>query len=289
MTPKNEALIYTTEYIIDKGSSIAPNLTAISVYKLLYLAYKQLRKDGIDIKLPYSWYLHGTMVESTGYQYQTGLTLWNYFNTDNSAVNYYKASSNVSLDTKIGEAIKSVVDDLLEKFSNAGINWKIDELLNAVYNDAPYDFQRTYKFKLMRLDLNRTSNKDLLQVLDKLKKEYPATSYADLYPTFLRWDDTLRLAIQLGIANSDKSTMIFDFWAVFAAKLRTTEYANLLESEIETAVNFFDNKFFYYREILRNTREKYLLQITESPLSSLEKDILNDLNCITFDSCVEGE
>lgn len=289
MTQENEALIYTTEYIIDKGNSIAPNLTTISVYKLLYLAYKKLNEVGIDIKLPYSWYLHGTMIESTGYQSQTGLALGNYFCDGNSALNFYNASFNVSLDRDTIQTIKSVVDDLLEKFSESGVSWKIDDLIKVVYDDAPYEFQRTYKFELIKLDFNKISSKDLLQVLDKLKAEYPADCYIDLYPTFLRWDDTMRLAIQLGIANSDKKEMILDFWNIFAAKLRTTENENLLDSEIRTAVNFFNNKYAEYRQKLRITRERYLLQLTDSPLLPLEEEIINDLNCIAFDSCVEME
>ena len=75
MLRRNDELIYTIESIINKGNARAKNLSKIHVYKFLYLAYIRLKEKDIDIHLPYSWYIHGTMIESTAFSRCTGKAL----------------------------------------------------------------------------------------------------------------------------------------------------------------------------------------------------------------------
>lgn len=287
MTDVNEELIYTLEYIIDKGNLTAPNLTEISVYKLLFLSYIQLKKIGIDLKLPYSWYIHGTMIEASGFQNSTGLTLGNYFCEDNSAYNYYNKRQNLDIDRQTKAKIEAVADLLIDTYSTPA-GWNISALLTTVYEYAPYPFQRTFKFKLLKRDLNNSSRADIEALLDELKSQYPETDeYAGFYPTYLKWDDTVRLTLDMGCANTEIHAMLEDFWNTFAAKLRTLENENLSEAELGNTYRFFTTKLISYKEKLKDKREQYL-SMSDIPYdpSDSEKSLFEDLNRAAYDACI---
>ena len=288
MTITNKALIYTLEYIIDHGNEITSNLTKLHVYKFLYRVYLDLKNVGIDIKLPYSWYLHGTMVESVEFLKQTGCHISNYFDEFNNSFNYYNIINTVELPQDLTLQIQHVVDPLLEKYLKPQ-GWDLNALLRDVYASAPYEFQRTYKFNLQMVSPKKISNQDFFDILNKLLVEFPDTAnYQDIYPVYLRWDDTMRLAIDSSsITNDEKKDLIDQFWKVFAAKLRTCENENLTKDDVFAAQKFYNEKIQLYKTTLAKTREDYLLKYSE-PLTPDEENILHDLNKVASDALFHG-
>ena len=255
---RNEYLIYTLESLIEIGKRKVSDLSKIAVYKYLYLAYLKLKPLGIDIQLPYSWYYHGTMIEGRGFSYHTGgLMLSNYFFEGFSAVNYYGASSSLSIRDEDKYTITSTLEDLLTTYSHSQ-HTDIPKLIKDVYAHAPYDFQREFKEKLVWCKpVEFKAN--LLKSLDSLKHAFPREKFADIYPQYLRWDDTMRLALKRNVSTEELFELRNEFWKCFASFLRSRENENVTDAEQEQMVKFAEKKKENLNAFLYDIREKYIL------------------------------
>jgi len=284
---RNEYLIYTIESIIDAGNRRVSNLTEIDVYKLLYLAYRRLKSVGIDIELPYSWYIHGTMVESRGFSYHTGgLCLSEYFCDGYAAVNTYNLSSSLQISSEKKSTIDAVVAELLNIYSS-GHRIQRELLLKDVYAYAPYDFQREFKFNLFDGDFNLKSRSQIREILDTLKSLYPRGNYPEVYHQYLRWDDTIRLVLGFDIPNQELKQLCKLFWYYFASNLRLQENENLIESELEQATSIEQRQREKLDVVLDETREKYLLLLNEHNRADDEPSfLLNELNKAAYSAFV---
>ena len=287
MQQKNELLIYTIETIIDKGNARASNLTMMHVYKLLYLAYLSLKKQNINIKLPYSWYLYGTMVESHSFTCQTGVALGGYFLEDNRAVNFYCLSSKITLSSSTQYTIEQTIDTLLDTYEiNNELN--LDNLLKDVYAIAPTEFQRIYKYELMKNNLNDTNHTNLLSTLDSLTKSFPHEKYDDIFSRYLRWEELIRLAIELKENKTDIKDLINIYWNYFAAVLRSRENENLTEEEIQQLKTFAEKKETEYDLLTFDYEEKYTLQLPPVDITDLPEEgqeLLKDISTIAYNAC----
>ncbi|MDD3065913.1 MAG: hypothetical protein PHT24_06635 [Endomicrobiaceae bacterium] len=131
--------------------------------------------------------------------------------------------------------------------------------------DDGNDFEIDYAYDLMLLNLDTTPDETIKKLLDKLKKEFLDTDQVDLYPTFLRWDDTLRLAIDQKASVEDKKFLISDFWNIFKLRMTTDEQTYYIQAQI-------------YKDRLRKIREYYLLKMRYF-FTPGEGEIISDLNC----------
>ncbi len=132
--------------------------------------------------------------------------------------------------------------------------------------DDGNDFEIDYAYDLMLLNLDTTPDETIKKLLDKLKKEFLDTGQVDLYPTFLRWDDTLRLAIDQKASVEDKKFLISDFWNIFKLRITTDEQTYYIQAQI-------------YKDRLRKIREYYLLKMRYFSTPE-EEEIISDLNCL---------
>ena len=136
--------------------------------------------------------------------------------------------------------------------------------------DDKCDFEIDYNYELMRLNLELISDDNFKMLLNKLRTEFLDSGQIDLYPTYLRWDDTLKLAIELNASVEEKTFLISDFWNVFQLRKSTVE----INDEYYTQESDYKNR-------LRKIREYYLLKTKHFSSQNITSEIINNLNCLT--------
>ena len=142
-------------------------------------------------------------------------------------------------------------------------------VLPKEWNDE-CDFEIDYNYELMRLNLELISDDNFKMLLNKLRTEFLDSGQIDLYPTYLRWDDTLKLAIELNASVEEKTFLISDFWNIFQLRKSTAE----INDEYYTQESDYKNR-------LRKIREYYLLKIKHFSPENITSQISDDLNCLT--------
>lgn len=284
MSERNNLLIYVTEYIIDAGNETAPGLTKLAVYKLLFLMYQRLKEQGVDMKLPYSWYLYGPMTEWNGYCRATGNSLEEYF-IGNDAVNLLNFRSVLEIGEEVAGLVQRIFSDFIRKYA-AGAAWDVNLMIRDAYADAPFEFQRVYTLELKKLKLQRTSVPEIVAVLDRLFAVFPEEELENIYTVYLRWDDTFRLALRAGVANEMRKELIKQFWNVFAARVRCSENENVTDADREMFVRKLATAREQFVSWLREVREEIFFQLPESSLSPDDAGLLAELNAVAFDAVV---
>lgn len=282
MPEKNDLLIYATEYIIDTGNEAAGGLTKLAVYKLLFLMNQRLKEQGVDLKLPYSWYLYGPMTEWNGYYRATGNSLEEYF-IGNDAVNLLNFRSSLEIGEEFVRLVKRVFSDFVEKYVRRE-GWNVDLMIRDAYAYAPFEFQRVYTLELKKLKLGRTSVPEIVAVLDRLFAVFPEEELEDIYMLYLRWDDTFRQALRVGVSDDVRKELILQFWQVFAARIRCSENENVTDLDREMFWRMCNTAQEKFSGWLREVRERVLLELPESSLSQDDADLLAELNAAAFDA-----
>lgn len=282
MSQKNDLLIYVTEYIIDAGNETAPGLTKLAVYKLLFLLSRRLKEQGIDMKLPFSWYLYGPMTEWNGFRWATGISLEEYF-IGNDAVNLLNFRPVLEIGEEVAGVVERIFSDFARKYA-AGTVWDVDLMIRDAYAYAPYEFQRVYTFELKKLNLQRTSVPEIVAVLDRLFAVFPEEKLEDIYMVYLRWDDTFRMALRAGVSNDERKELIKQFWKVFAARIRCSENENVTDADREMFVRMLSTVLAQFQMWLVPLRERLLLELPGSSLSPEDADLLAELNAAAFDA-----
>lgn len=284
MSERNNLLIYVTEYIIDAGNETAPGLTKLAVYKLLFLMYQRLKEQGVDMKLPYSWYLYGPMTEWNGYCRATGNSLEEYF-CGNDAVNLLNFRPVLEIGEEVAGLVQRIFSEFVHKYA-AGAVWDLDLMIRDAYAYAPYEFQRVYTLELRGMKLWRTSVPEIVAVLDRLFAVFPEEELEDIYTVYLRWDDTFRMALRAGVSNDEITELITQFWKVFAARVRRSANENVTEADRERFVRMFSTVLAQFRGWLSPLRERLMFALPESSLSPDDADLLAELNAAAFDAVV---
>lgn len=101
------------------------------------------------------------------------------------------------------------------------------------------------------------------RVLDKFRASFPADELEDIYALYLWWDDTFRLALEVGGSDASVDELISEFWTLFRADS--------------------DKDEFWQR--IKRIREPLLLKLPAQPLPPDEEVMLNELNAAAY-ACV---
>ena len=116
-------------------------------YKILYLIYKLLKRRGIDIQLPYFWYLHGVVVSERALP----VTI-NYHNSDGIKHTPRPIPKpEKDIDQKTEEIISETIKLAKELYEQKNT----EELIDEVYKDAPLEFQRVFREFKRKLNENK--------------------------------------------------------------------------------------------------------------------------------------
>jgi hypothetical protein len=252
MLQKNEHLLYAFETLINRGFSVTKDFTRTSLYRLSFLLDQSLKERDMDIRLPYGWYIHGAMVDSAGFQYQTGVEFSRYVPSAlGMGVNpLYGEYTSADLSPVEKEVINTEAEKLMNKYAPLGWEER-NHLIHEHYLYAPYEYQRTWKEFIRKFGdtYNRLSVSETENYLNRLLTEYPEDAIPECYKTMLKWDDAVRLSLDRDIEVP--LTFIQDYWKIFSRALWYHHNENLPDSRV---------KMLYFKFETEN--ERYLRQLT---------------------------
>ena len=133
----NELLHYTSYLVIDKyRKEQGKPPTGLYFNKIMSLAHRKLKEEGIDINLPHYWYRYGDQVHK--YCMPNEL-IWDHENAVKTTVKWRTRKPYYVPDDIYTSAINRIVTELTKRYSDDD---KQKNLIRRVYNFAPYDFQR---------------------------------------------------------------------------------------------------------------------------------------------------
>lgn len=210
--------------------------------KFMYLLNKELKKDGIDIKLPYAWYRHGIVVEF-----------------DNNNLNYLSSLDFSEIPNNFRNKIVKNIELLMKKYRYK----KTDEINAEIYKEAPYKFQNNFREMLKIVNLWKEGNKTLdnyfegelsglMKYIQNALNEFPFDDFNDLYPLFLEWENFLSQLIELDYPNKEIAAFVEKFWFTFTKKLRLLTNLNIDKTVLNEWEKEYKLDFLYLENYLFN-------------------------------------
>ena len=278
----NNRLLYAVEVLLCEANPDGIYFGKTTFYKLLFLLMERLLARGIDIKLPYSWYRYGTMVERQEFFAMTGVPLIHYAPQQGSTIRI-ETISDRDLPINERQIIIEEARKLLSEFPEQDYleNRNRDRYVDIIYERAPLPFQKLFSRNFLKDVKNLrnmprilTCNQRIIfeKYLDELLSVYPVNEMEDLYDTYLEWDDTFRLALENNPIVLDP--LATDFWNIFCRLLRTRFNGNIPKNSIlDWTLRFHEEDLPNYKERLAAAREELLEMHTKitPPDNDVEK------------------
>jgi len=250
-----ELLLKYASYKLKK--SCRPHCQRTRFYKLFYLLNKELKKNGLDIELPYAWYQYGVILDKDPY----------YYNIDYST-NFSRIADGIK--REISSGISNILR--IHGFRETG------EINSEIYEEAPFNFQIEFRQIMLVVDYWEEGklpykyfnpyNVDLKEQLHKLTLEFPKKEFSDLYKPFLEWKNIVSYMLDHHPSERKELITLFkQFWRLYAKKLRILENENISQSTIEDwrskyheaysdfEIFIFDYNLKFYEEYYNKTDE----------------------------------
>jgi len=293
----NNRLLYAVEVLLKEANPEGIYFGKTTFYKLLFLLMERLLVRGIDIKLPYSWYRYGTMVERQEFFAATGIPLIHYAPQQGSTI-HMKTIPDRDLPFNEKQIITDEVRQLLSEFPEKDYldNRNRDRYVDIIYERAPLSFQKSFSrnflkdvknFRNMPRVLTCSQRIIFEKYLDELLSGYPVREMEDLYDTYLEWDDTFRLALDNNPFVLDP--LATDFWNIFCRLLRTKFNGNISDNSIlDWTIRFHEEDLPDYQQRLVAAREELLEMHTKTtpPDNDVEK-ITQKMMKLSYDMSIE--
>ena len=274
---RNPLLKYSIERLLNEANPQGKTFFGATAFnKMIFLLYRQLReRENINIKLPYYWYLQGSLFEEKQLEIDVGHSREYYITTDRSTRKMTTVPPTI-IPSNEKIAIDHTITELVATYRQHGGYFKhgfLDLLLDDVYERAPYDFQREFNRKFMPFlnsfltpkqrkipaGLSFTEeNLEKIEIsLDSCIKVFPNDDMERIYETYLEWDDTARIALQ---HDPKKIFPISEsVWKMFCKNLRILQNENISDDTIHEWDSLFSLKVFpEYQEHLHKLRLTFL-------------------------------
>lgn len=282
----NPLLKYSVEALLHEANPLGePFFRKTHFFKSLFLLHDSLKKKGLDIELPYCWYLHGPLVEQKTFEALTGTKLENYLNLDSTV-----RINNVFCDGVTDTDQRIILDEIIKivKKYHVGDRWEggyIERLVGDAYKKAPYPYQNTFKREYLPFfnDLLNDSrlfdlaydsvSKNLFKYLDILIKQFPKSGLVEIFDEYLQWDDEIRLKIEIKAPIQNIYLFSKNYWNFFCLPLRIEKNENVLPEVIEWWEHDFKQKKPEYVKILDFEHEQSLQSYSRKTGDPLDSDI----------------
>ncbi len=257
---ENDLLRYSIYKLLDTFDPKREEyISQIRFYKLLFLLHTDLKKDGVDIQLPYFWYLHGDVV-------MTSFLPAEVFRLKDKrgwkAIVPASFPSNLKIDSSKLRTINYHIGKLKEQFQYA----KTKEIIKTVYKRAPYDFQREYKKFIILIDIQfkfkgitskfwgSPDERLYDNQFDSLRATFPENDFPELYTLFLQWELFTKYQLKQidRLPKEPTIVSINKFWKIFSEGLKFRCYENLPQWLIEHWRNEYPAKVDAYNNYLKN-------------------------------------
>jgi hypothetical protein len=300
----NPLLRYSVERLLFEANPMGTRYFRDTHFnKMIFLIYESLKDEKIDLKLPYCWYKHGTLIHQQSFYTQVGRPLDFYITNDSSTRKISHIPKN-DLESDIKDVIDAVVIKVVSKYKQTKhrfIKGYIHQLLDDDYFYAPYEFQRIFKrhFEKYLTDFRTPVRKqiprhisfdpDEIESINEYLNELIRTFPDDmeyLSETYQEWDDTARLCLD---CDQDLFlNLVDDFWAIFSKYLRISRFENIPEAEILRWRSKLSSAEFPEYENQLAIERKRLLKIWNSGFAPNDNtmNIIKKMNQISFEGAV---
>jgi hypothetical protein len=278
---RNPLLRFTVETLLKQANPNGEDHFRTTHFnKLLFIIYKRLLGHNIDIKLPYSWYRFGTLVEANGFGQEVGMPLNNYAPRGRPTRPIHSISD-VEISSADREVIESEIAAALMVYRNGIKHYDLEKMKDDDYSYASLDFQRRFNrgFVLM---VGRNPTKNALERgLDALIASFPYDLMPELCDPFLEWDDTARLAFESNINQIPALTA--EFCKIFCRLLRVKQNENVPTYVVDFWHDDYLTELPDYCRGLEATREFLLCEhVSVSHTNSDVKSCVNEMNKVAF-------
>jgi len=304
---KNPLLKYSIERLLNEANPEGGRFFGATAFnKMIFLLHKQLQENDVDIKLPYYWYLQGSLFEENHLEAEVGHPRQYYITSDHSS----RRMTSVPKTTIPDDARRTIdrtVHDLVQHYKQPNgyfIKGYLDLLLDDVYAKAPYEFQRVFNRKFIPfLNSFKTpvqkkvpatlafKDEDLEKIelfLDESVKVFPEDDMERIYNTYLEWSDTVRITIE--VDEKQVFPMTDSVWKFFCKNLRIIKNENLhLEVIRHWDSQFTENVFPKYQDSLQKLRRSLLRKWKNGQEEDQEIDnLVKKLNFISRNHLIQS-
>jgi hypothetical protein len=256
---EREALLELLAHVFESDEDIR-GLVYLDIQKIFFHLRGRLDDDN-DVKhlLPYYWYIDGTVSdtvqEAVNYGLEAGALETEPTARTGSGDWYEPIGEHTPTanrfdreDIEIAkEEIKNVLEEDYDIFSNH------DEKIEGIYEDAPCDFQRFFKFKVI-FELDRFANgRPLFLGTDGLKSQITTAEaylpldaeFEDFNTVFSRYVNTANRYFDL-VSDDDRKLadkfkqLSESVWRLYCQQLRLVEHDEYYESYLEGWENDYE-------------------------------------------------
>ncbi|MDR0887831.1 MAG: hypothetical protein LBM39_01415 [Candidatus Methanoplasma sp.] len=200
--------------------------------KFMTLLHRDLKKEGINLKLPHCWYRWGDEVV----RYRMPYLEWDHEYAAYTQVTWKGAAPEYSIEDPIVPKINEYADKFVSKYSGPeGAEMAIGE----VYDSAPFEFQNKYRRLRETLKISRNN-----QPFEKFTKSMLMPLFRDAMDAFPKefknlngkkedFEEVFRVSIEGGASVADAFDLVEDFWFFFCYYLRLKCNENVPKSTLE--------------------------------------------------------
>lgn len=217
--------------LLDNPGSIPPK----ALYKILYFVEQDLsKKQSIDAKIPYYWYMYGTKAKTAGTEIQI------HERGGSNRVGCGINASDIEADSYTLKQTREIASKRLQHYYNR----KLEGLTDDMYREAPYNVQRAYRDldkqlgitededqMTLFMDNNATAiKKNMLRIAEA----FPSDEFPDQHEVMLIWYGLMRTELLKDDFDLDELKLLSKkFWRHFTLELALRENNDITKEEIE--------------------------------------------------------
>ena len=229
----NTDLKYVAYYVVRRfKKKTGRDPTGLYFNKAMSLINTKLREDGYNLRLPHCWYRWGDEVVRYYMPFELS---WNHEDPPSTTVTWEGDVPREMIDLRLHDRVKTLSDEMADQFSNENIS----EMVEQVYMNAPFDFQRLYKkvrdsflsIRLAEVAVENFSLNKLIPQLEKAIAAFPEDSEFDEVREHLPAFKSLMMYVlsgenpDYGLANEISEELWF--WFCYFLRLHPRAHENI--------------------------------------------------------------
>lgn len=245
-------------YISDYKERFGKEPSGVLFNKFMIMLNRDLLKKGKDIKLAHCWYRYGDEVVS--YRIRNHVR-FNHEDPFHTTAGWISSPIENPKNSRYYKDIKSFSDKFIKKYEGKE---GVEILLDDVYKEAPYEFQRKYKTVRENLKAATTNvspdnytTKMLKPLFIDAMKQFP-DDFSSLNPVRENFCKAFESAMEKERSINELYCMSEDFWFFFCYHLRMKCHYNVAKETLDhwkAVIPWEDEKFEW---IVQDMAYKYL-------------------------------
>lgn len=243
------------------------NLPAKAVNKLLYLVHKEANRRGLNVTVPYFWYMFGTVASDAADDW--GTDTGPEPDIDPNPVDQNRDDIN---------QLRTVVSDVLDMYYENSLEYITD----LTYQDAPYNVQPKWRELDKKLATRNDEYKDFFEEgpsvdeiresVDAVYDSFPVSRYSQHQSDFLNWYSIMTREILSTDPDLDRMMNAnLSFWRIFSLTIAENHRHEMTKEDVLDALSIesFEAAREASRDDLRRIQEEALEERFDSETASI--------------------